>query len=72
MTAKRCVVGVPFLYSEKNKKRCKSMSKKRTDVPENKRTQNRTQKLSYEEIKELMGIYRPTYKRSRGGALKSK
>lgn len=48
------------------------MSKKRTDVPENKCTQNRTQELSHEEIKELMGIYRPIYKRSRGGALKSK
>ncbi|QII23037.1 hypothetical protein G3M80_13325 [Bacillus altitudinis] len=50
----------------------KSMSTKRTDVPENKCTQNRTQELSHEEIKELMGIYRPIYKRSRGGALKSK
>ncbi|WP_368004419.1 hypothetical protein MHI58_09010 [Bacillus sp. FSL K6-2869] len=48
------------------------MSKKRTDVPKNKCAQNRTQELSYEEIKELMGVYRPTYKRSRGGALKSK
>ncbi|MBB6600939.1 hypothetical protein HW432_01445 [Bacillus pumilus] len=48
------------------------MSKKRTDVPENKRARNRTHKLSYEEIKELTGIYRPTYKRSRGGVLKSK
>ncbi|WP_260981883.1 hypothetical protein [Bacillus sp. WP8] len=32
------------------------MSKKRTDVPENKCTQNRTQELSYEEIKELIGV----------------
>lgn len=48
------------------------MSKKRTDVPKNECAQNLTQKLSYEEIKELMGIYRPTYKRSRGGAFKSK
>ncbi|WP_282067005.1 hypothetical protein [Bacillus pumilus] len=50
----------------------KSMPTKRTDVPKNKRAQNHTQELSYEEIKELMGVYRPTYKRSRGGALKSK
>ncbi|NRF06478.1 hypothetical protein HRF57_16610 [Bacillus safensis] len=50
----------------------KSMSTKRTDVPENKRTQNRTQELSEEDIKSLMGIYRPTYKRGRGGAFKSK
>ncbi|MBU8726153.1 MULTISPECIES: hypothetical protein [Bacillus] len=50
----------------------KSASTKRTDVPENKCTQNHTQELSHEEIKELMGIYRPTYKRGRGGAFKSK
>ncbi|MFD4419746.1 hypothetical protein [Bacillus safensis] len=48
------------------------MSKKRTDVPENGSARNRTQELSYKEIKELMGIYRPTYNRGRGGALKSK
>lgn len=35
------------------------MSKKRTDVPGNESTQNRTQVLSYEEIKELMGILSP-------------
>ncbi|WP_222125044.1 hypothetical protein, partial [Bacillus pumilus] len=50
----------------------KSASTKRTDVPENKCAQNHTQELSHEEIKELMGIYRPTYKRGRGGAFKSK
>ncbi|MBQ4843406.1 hypothetical protein IHP27_00310 [Bacillus safensis] len=50
----------------------KPMLKKRTDVPKNKSTRNRTQELSYEEIKELIGIYRPTYKRSRGGTLKNK
>ncbi|MCL7873510.1 hypothetical protein [Bacillus altitudinis] len=50
----------------------KPMPTKRTDVPENNCTRNRTQELSYEEIKELMGIYRPTYKRGRGGAFKSK
>lgn len=43
------------------------MSKKRTDVPENKRARNRTHKLSYEEIKELMGIYRPTYNEAVAG-----
>ncbi|MCI9883871.1 hypothetical protein MHI58_06870 [Bacillus sp. FSL K6-2869] len=50
----------------------KSMSTKRTDVPENKCTQNRTQELSEKEIRELMGVYRQTYKRGRGGAFKSK
>ncbi|MGN7327927.1 hypothetical protein [Bacillus pumilus] len=50
----------------------KSMSTKRTDVPRNKCTRNRTQELSEKEIRELMGIYRPIYKRGRGGAFKSK
>lgn len=50
----------------------KSMSTKRTDVPGNKCAQNRTQELSEKEIRELMGVYRPTYKRGRGGAFKSK
>ncbi|QWS52480.1 hypothetical protein JNUCC24_15465 [Bacillus sp. JNUCC-24] len=50
----------------------KPMSTKRTDVPGNKRAQNRTQELSEKEIRELMGVYRPTYKRGRGGAFKSK
>ncbi|WP_144739491.1 hypothetical protein [Bacillus altitudinis] len=50
----------------------KSMPTKRTDVPKNKCTRNRTHELSHEEIKELMGVYRPTYKRGRGGAFKSK
>lgn len=50
----------------------KSMSTKRTDVLENRRTRNRTQELSERELRELMGIYRPTYKRGRGGAFKSK
>ncbi|MEK4684328.1 hypothetical protein NSQ76_00985 [Bacillus sp. FSL M8-0256] len=50
----------------------KSMSKKRTGVPKNKCARNRTQELSEEEIKALMGVYRPTYKRGRGGAFKSK
>lgn len=35
------------------------MPKKRTDVPKNECTRNRTQELSYEEIKELMGILPP-------------
>lgn len=50
----------------------KSMSTKRTDVPANKCTRNHTQELTEREIKELMGIYHPTYKRGRGGAFKSK
>lgn len=50
----------------------KSMSTKRTDVPRNECTQNRTQKLSEKEVRELMGVYRQTYKRGRGGAFKSK
>ncbi|MCY7572382.1 hypothetical protein [Bacillus pumilus] len=50
----------------------KSMSTKRTDVLENRRTRNHTQELSERELRELMGIYRPTYKRGRGGAFKSK
>ncbi|HBU89857.1 MAG TPA: hypothetical protein DEB53_01435 [Bacillus pumilus] len=50
----------------------KSTPPKRTDVPKNKCAQNHTQELSEEEIKSLMGIYRPTYKRGRGGAFKSK
>ncbi|MEK4374575.1 hypothetical protein [Bacillus sp. FSL L8-0533] len=50
----------------------KSMPRKRTDVLKNKRAQNHTQELSEREIRELMGIYRPTYKRGRGGAFKSK
>ncbi|WP_326487280.1 hypothetical protein [Bacillus safensis] len=50
----------------------KSMSTKRTDVPKNKCTRNHTQELSGGEIRKLMGIYRPTYKRGRGGAFKSK
>ncbi|MCY7680608.1 hypothetical protein MH122_17575 [Bacillus pumilus] len=50
----------------------KSMSTKRTDVLENGRTRNHTQELSERELRELMGIYRPTYKRGRGGAFKSK
>ncbi|KLV22288.1 hypothetical protein [Bacillus altitudinis] len=40
----------------------KSKLTKRTDVPENGRTRNRTQELSERELRELMGIYRPTYK----------
>ncbi|MER3115441.1 hypothetical protein [Bacillus altitudinis] len=50
----------------------KSMPIKRTDVPANGCTRNRTQELSEKEIRELMGVYRPTYKRGRGGAFKSK
>lgn len=50
----------------------KSMATKRTDVLKNKCTRNRTQELSEKEIRELMGVYRPTYKRGRGGAFKSK
>ncbi|MEK5134495.1 hypothetical protein NST39_10590 [Bacillus sp. FSL W8-0645] len=50
----------------------KSMSTKRTDVPKDKRTRNHTQELSERELRELMGIYRTTYKRGRGGAFKSK
>ncbi|MBU8609396.1 hypothetical protein [Bacillus pumilus] len=50
----------------------KSMSTQRTDVPKNKYAQNHTQELSERELRELMGIYRPTYKRGRGGAFKSK
>ncbi|MGE6631518.1 hypothetical protein [Bacillus sp. NPDC077027] len=50
----------------------KSMSTKRTDVPRNECAQNHPQELSEEEIKSLMGIYHPTYKRGRGGAFKSK
>lgn len=84
MTAKRCMVGVPFLFSKKGETKMKtlraafikagykSMPTKRTDVPRNKCTRNRTQELSEKEIRELMGIYRPTYKRGRGGAFKSK
>ncbi|WP_426552193.1 hypothetical protein [Bacillus pumilus] len=45
----------------------KSMQTNGTDVPRNKCTQNRTQELSEKEIRELMGVYRPTYKRGRGG-----
>ncbi|KIL22453.1 hypothetical protein C2W58_00821 [Bacillus pumilus] len=48
------------------------MSTQRTDVPKNKYAQNHTQELSERELRELMGIYRPTYKRGRGGAFKSK
>ncbi|MCY7566177.1 hypothetical protein ABEX69_07945 [Bacillus safensis] len=50
----------------------KSMPAKRTGVPKNECTRNRAQELSEEEIKALMGVYRPTYKRGRGGAFKSK
>ncbi len=50
----------------------KSAPTKRTDVPKNKCAQNHTQELSERELRELMGIYRPIYKRGRGGAFKSK
>lgn len=51
----------------------KSTLMKRTDVSKNECTRNHTQELSEEDIKSLMcKIYRPTYKRGRGGAFKSK
>ncbi|MFJ5964644.1 hypothetical protein [Bacillus sp. NPDC093026] len=50
----------------------KSMPMKRTDIPKNECARNRAQVISDEEIKDLMGIYRPIYKRGRGEAFKSK
>lgn len=37
-----------------------------------KRQKNKDKPMSTREIKELMGVYQPTYKRTKGGAIRQK
>ncbi|WP_106494907.1 hypothetical protein [Lentibacillus sp. Marseille-P4043] len=59
--------------SDQLRKQLKKWSKSSNSSPDKKkRHEKQTERLSHEDLEELMGVNRRTYKRTRGGAFKQK